>query len=253
MAKSEIAALPQANSSAIVQMDPLTAMIERAARDPSIDLERLERLMQMKERAELRQATSDFNDAMALVQQEMTPIARDSNNPQTHSKYASYFAIDKAIRPIYVKHGFRLSFDTEDGAPENHIRIVAILSRGMHTERYHYDSPITTTGIQGKAMMTLTHAGASAVTYAKRYLAGMIFNLSTGEDDDGNSAGMGALVSDEQLSHIEKLASDVGANIEAFCKLLKVESLDKLPARQFPSAVALLKSKVKKEEKGAEA
>ena len=62
-------------------MDPLVAMIERAARDPSVDLERMERLMQMQERGALRQAEGEFNDAMALVQQELAPIARDCNNP----------------------------------------------------------------------------------------------------------------------------------------------------------------------------
>lgn len=243
MRNPEIPALPQTNSTAIVQMDPLTAMIERAARDPSIDLDRLERLMQMQERAKLQQHAADFNEALSSVQLELTPIARDSNNPQTHSKYASYFAVDKVIRPIYGKHGFRLSFDTGDDGPPDHVRVWAILSRGGHIERYHYDSPITTTGIQGKAMMTLTHAKASAITYAKRYLAGMIFNLSTGEDDDGNAASMGNVIDDDQWVVIKSLVDETGANVEAFCKLLKVDSLAQIPARQFDSAVALLKAK----------
>ena len=36
-------------------------------------------------------------------------------------------------------------------------------------------------------MMTRTHATATAVTYGRRYLLCMIFNIST-EDDDGNLA-----------------------------------------------------------------
>ena len=50
----------------------------------------------------------------------MRAIAADANNPQTRSRYASYFALDNAVRPIYTKHGFSLTFDTGDGAPDQH-------------------------------------------------------------------------------------------------------------------------------------
>jgi hypothetical protein len=245
-----VTALPQTNSTSVLPpMDPLTAMIERAARDPSIDMERLERLIQMRDAAQLRQAASDFSYAMAQVQKELTPIARDCNNPQTRSKYASYYAIDRVLRPIIGRYDIRISFDTADNGPDDHVRVIAIVSLGMHTERYHYDSPVITAGFKGTANMTLTHAKASAVTYGRRYLVGMIFNLSTGEnsDDDGNAAGgMGATISDDQLMQLEMIMQEVGANFEAFCKLLKVESLDKLPSRQFDSALALLNLKKEK-------
>jgi len=186
---------------------------------------------------------------MAQVQKELTPIARDCNNPQTRSKYASYFAIDKVLRPIVGRYNIRISFDEQLDGHAEYVRVIAIVSLGMHTERYHYDSPIVTTGIQGKSMMTLTHAKASAVTYGRRYLVGMIFNLSTGEnsDDDGNAAGgLGATITDDQFFELSTMMNAVGANNEAFCKLLKVESLDKLPVRQFDSALALLNLKKEK-------
>jgi hypothetical protein len=244
MPKAEIASLPQTNSSAIVQMDPLTAMIERAARDPSIDLERLERLMQMQERAQLRQSEADFNEAMSAAQMEMRAVAADANNPQTRSKYASYFALDKEIRPLYSKHGISLSFDTDELSASDYVRIICYVSKGGFTRKYHVDMPADGKGAKGGDVMTKTHAVGAAMTYGQRYLLRMIFNIAIGEDKDGNH-GMGELVSDQQLVELEKLATDVGANIGAFCKLLKVDSLDKLPSRQFPSAVALLKSKVK--------
>lgn len=256
---SEVKSLPQQNFTAetlpmrgptesIPPMDPLVAMIERAARDPSIDMDRLERLLAMKERSDLRVAEGAFNEAMSLAQGEMSTIARDSFNPQTRSKYASYAAVDRAIRPIYTKHGFRVSFDEEEISATDMIRVVAFVTKGMHRERYHYDSPIVTTGLAGKTNMTLTHARASADTYAKRYLVGRIFNLSTGEDDDGNAAGMGETITDEMLKKLEDLAKEVSADMDAFCRLLKVESLHQLPQKQYPSALALLKTKQKKPE-----
>jgi hypothetical protein len=56
--------------------------------------------------------------------------------------------------------------------------------------RYHVDMPADGKGAKGGDVMTKTHATASALTYAKRYLLLQIFALAIGEsDDDGNAAG----------------------------------------------------------------
>src|SRR5712664_5017083 len=70
-------------------------MIERAARDPSIDIDKLDRLLLMRERENSRIAEQTFNAAMAAAQAEMEPIRFDSSNDQTRSRYASYAALDR--------------------------------------------------------------------------------------------------------------------------------------------------------------
>jgi hypothetical protein len=133
------------------------------------------------------QAIIADRDAHA-AQQEMRHIAADANNPQTKSKYATYAALDAKVRPIYSKHGFSLSFYTADGAPEGSIRIVCKVARGGHTERPYIDMPADGKGAKGGDVMTKTHATGAGVTYGRRYLLGMIFNLVIGEDNDGNGA-----------------------------------------------------------------
>jgi hypothetical protein len=222
----------------------MIGMVERLARDPSVPMERIQGLMDMIKDLRREQAEEAFNDAMAETQREIAPVARDSFNPQTRSKYASYHAVDKAIRPSYTKHGLRVSFAEGSDGPENHVRVYAIVTKGRHTERSHYDSPIVTTGLAGKAMMTLTHARASAVTYAKRYLVGMIFNLSTGEDDDGNAAARPEdTVDEEQIGTLTELIDSVGADKARFLKFFKVEQLSELPAKRFQEAVNMLNAK----------
>ena len=83
-------------------------IIERAARDPSIDIDKLDRLLLMRERENARVAEQTFNAAMAAAQAEMEPIRFDSSNDQTRSRYASYAALDRTVRPIYTRHGFAL-------------------------------------------------------------------------------------------------------------------------------------------------
>jgi len=165
-------------------------MIERAARDPSIDIDKLDRLLLMRERENARVAEKAFNTALADAQTEMHPVAVDSDNPQTRSRYASYAALDRAVRPIYTRHGFALSFNTADATGPEQARIVCdVCHAGGHTRRYHVDMPVDGKGARGGDVMTNTHAMGSGISYGMRYLLRMIFNLAIDQDDDGNAAG----------------------------------------------------------------
>ncbi len=166
------------------------AMIERAARDPAIDVDKLDRLLQMRERENARVAEQAFNAALADAQTEMQPVAADSDNSQTRSRYASYAALDRAVRPVYTKHGFGLSFTTEEAPGPEQARIVCdVCHAGGHTRRYRVDMPVDGKGARGGDVMTKTHAMGSGISYGMRYLLRMIFNLAIDQDDDGNAAG----------------------------------------------------------------
>ena len=65
----------------------LMATIARAASDPSIDVEKLERLMAMHERIKAGQAEQAFADAMSKAQAEMPQVFRDAENSHTKSRH----------------------------------------------------------------------------------------------------------------------------------------------------------------------
>lgn len=221
-------------------------IIAKAAADPNIDVDKMDRLLSMHERISAKQAEQEYARAMSAAQAEMRPIATDAENPQTSSKYASHAALDKALRPIYTKHGFSLSYDTGDCPKDDHIRcILNVFHEAGHLRQHHIDVPIVTTGIHGKAMMTLTHATFSATSYGNRYLLRFAFNIAVGEaDDDGNAAGMETL-SEGQIADLEAKIEEVGANKDAFLKYCKVTSLDKIPAKNFKAVCAALEAKAR--------
>jgi hypothetical protein len=163
-------------------------VIVRAAQDPNFDMDKLERLVELQENLRRDFANQDFNESMSAAQGEMSPISANANNPQTRSRYATYDQVDRECRPIYTKHGFAISYDTEE-ISETRIRVIGLVSHGSIVRRHQITMPIVTQGIRGGDMMTLTHATQSAVTYGKRALLGMIFNLAIDRDDDGNRAG----------------------------------------------------------------
>lgn len=192
------------------------SMIERVAMNPDVDITKLEKMLDLQERILNRNAEQAFNAAMSDAQKETGRVSADATNPQTRSKYASYAALDRALRPIYTNHGFSLSFDTGD-APEGYVRVVCYVAhRDGHSRTYHADMPADGLGAKGNAVMTKTHAAGSAMSYGQRYLLKLIFNVAVGEnDDDGNAAATGP---QEIPAHVE----------DAIVEISKVSSLDEL-------------------------
>lgn len=186
------AALVEAPSAPIAKpQEQGVSIFERLARDASMDVDKLDRLMQMYERTKAKEAEQHFHAELSAAQKDMRPIAADATNPQTKSKYATYAALDTALRPIYTEHGFGLSFDTGDCPTPNWVRVLCHVSHlGGHSKTYHLDMPADGKGAKGGDVMTLTHATGAAVSYGMRYLLKMIFNVAVGEaDTDGNSNG----------------------------------------------------------------
>lgn len=164
-------------------------LIERVARDPSIDIDKLDRLLLMRERENARIAETAFSAALAAAQTEMQPVVADSPNSQTRSRYASYAALDRAVRSIYTRHGFGLTFNTEDSLGPEQARVTCdVCHSGGHTRQYRIDMPVDGKGARGGDVMSKTHAMGSGVSYGMRYLLRMIFNLAVDHDDDGNAA-----------------------------------------------------------------
>lgn len=189
-AQNQLAPMQQTGAAIVPINDSaaLMAVISRAATDPNCDVEKMERLYAMHERMQDRQAAEAFAVAMSQTQAAVRKAVKDRNNTQTKSDYATLESIDAATRPVYTANGFSLSFDTEDSPLAGHVRIVChVMHSGGHTKTYTYDNPMDDKGIQGSVNKTPTHARGSAVTYGRRYLTLLIFNLSTGQhDDDGN-------------------------------------------------------------------
>jgi hypothetical protein len=176
-----------ANATAISEY---SSLIERAAFTADFDVAKLQALLDMREAEEMRRAEKAFNAALVRAQSEMSPIVADANNPQTRSRYATYAALDRAIRPIYSQHGLAPTFTTEPMTEPDMLLIVGFLGHvDGHLRRYQIPMPRDTKGARGGDVMTRTHATGSAMTYGKRYLLIAMFNLSIDSDDDGNTAG----------------------------------------------------------------
>ena len=142
---------PVSDSRALIQV------IERAASNPSINVENMERLLAMQERIFERNAEIAFNEDMQLVQREMPAIVRDAGNTSTNSRYTRLETLNRRIVPIYTQHGFSLSFGTADSPLAGHYRITCIVAhRARQSLTYPCDVPADTPDIKGTQRKTAT-------------------------------------------------------------------------------------------------
>lgn len=237
---AEHGAVAVSEGAAIIQM------IERAARDPSVDLDKMERLFAMHERVQNRRAEEQFNAAMAAAQAEIAPVARNKKNEHSGAKYADLFAIaDKAL-PIAHQHGFGLSFSEFKSEQPNCLGVACKVSHaGGHSERYEFNVPLDRAGSQGKVNKTETQAYGSTFTYGRRYATCGVFNIAI-TDDDGGTKQAAIDDRDAALAALRVLVDKAGANEGKICNHFSVESFDDLTSKQISEASAGLSAKLRK-------
>jgi len=236
------------NSANASESTMMIQMIQRAAADPAVDVDKMERLMQMHERFVDRQASAAFNAAMVQAQKRIRPVVRMSLNTQTNSGYAKLEDIDKQISPVYTEEGFSLSFGTGDSPLAGHLRVVCdVMHEQGHTKQYHMDLPLDSAGIAGKVNKTGVHAHGSTNSYARRYLTINIFNVvMVNEDNDGNAEPEPEpMVTPAQVKQIEALLAQCADRTKSgFEKMYS--TADQVPKANFDGVVAGLKNSIAK-------
>lgn len=231
----------------VADTNSFLTFIAEAARDPTVDVTKMERLFDMRERMLSRDAHLQFNAALKAAKAEMPAIFRNKRNTQTNSNYADLGAVSDAMDPIITKHGFGMTFGTADSPLANHYRVTCTLAHeGGHEKEYQADIPIDSAGLKGTQNKTLTHAFGSTMSYGRRYLKMMIFDVKT-TDDDGNAGGNpeSVFASDEQLAEIRKLMKDTATDEAKFLEFLKEPAIDQLSAKKAAHAIGALQAKAR--------
>lgn len=246
----EVPATTEAGTVA-VPSDPVISMLERVVMDRDLPIERLERVIAMKERMEDRarededrQARRAYFAAMAQCQVELPVVTRNLRNDHTKSNYADLAAIETQAMPIIHKHGFAVSFRPAGYTDKGEQRIAwHITHADGHSESDVAALPVDVAGSQGKVNKTGIQAFGSTTTYARRYLLCMLFNISTGGDNDGNT--LADTITEEQAEELKLLIDRAVAArpdtsradwIEAFLAYMRVSSLNEIDAKDFGKA-----------------
>lgn len=227
--------------------DALGTLIERLVLDRTVDLDRVERMIEIKQKVDAKAAERSYYAAMSAAQAEMMPVVRNKRNDQTKSNYADIAAVAEAITPIYGRHGFAVSFATK-AAPDGCVGIICeLMHADGHRKIYEHDIPIDGAGLRGNSNKTATQALGSTLTYGRRYALLLAFNIATKEDRDGNAQQRQEpakpMIDAAQIAELNALIESTGTDLAKFLEYGQIAALEDLNVDGFAKAKSLLLQK----------
>lgn len=222
----------------------LIEVIADAASNPNVDVAKMKELLAMQREIEQVGQARLFNEAMIAAKEEMPAIVRDRENPHTRSRYATLEKVSKEIDKVARKHGFGMSFGMDESTILNHHRIICdLMHTGGHVRHYHVDLPSDSVGAKGTSNKTPVQGIGSTISYARRYLKLMMFDLHIiGEDNDGNAVGKSpdapaeTVITSEQIKLLSSAIDFCGVGLPRFLENYKIKELSELPATMFNEA-----------------
>lgn len=238
-------ALEVANRPPPPEASEATELIRLALRD-DVSVEKLERLMAMKEREDAKHARQLYLDAVAAFQQACPEIPKkravrfdDRPGARVAYHYADLPTVTRTIDPILREHGLSYSWTTE-GMEGGVLNVVCVVRHvAGHEERVPFPVPVAT-----NAKMSAAQKNGAALTYGRRQSLIAALGISTADEDPDGADPEGAdTITEKQAADLEAKIKEVGADRGRFLRFLGVEALDDLPASRLGYAIQQLERK----------
>jgi hypothetical protein len=222
-------------------------MIERVARDPGADMDKMMQLMSWRKEIMSEQKRAAFDEAMAAAKSEIPVIKKNrrvgfdtKGGDRTEYTHEDMGEIARTVDPILAKHGlsYRFRVSSEINAP---VMVTCVVS---HRDG-HFEETTLTAGRDDSGKKNAIQQVGSTITYLQRYTLKAALGLAAAQDDDGRTSEAPDTISLEQTEQLLALADEVEADKEAFCRYFKVDGIAQLKAKDFDRAIAALNRKRK--------
>jgi hypothetical protein len=234
MADKEVV-VAEAQDLAVRETTPME-LIARLAGQEGFDPEKLEKLMDLQERWEDRQAKRAFNDAMAKFQADAPRISKTKKGGHD-ILYAPLDDIMATIQPALTSNGLAVRFSTEFIDRET-IKATCYVSHSAgHTEASEIVVPI-----DSKQVANSSQKIGSANSYAKRYALSNGLNLAFTEGDD-DAYGLYETISEDQATVIRDLLEETQSDVPAFLKYAGAAKVDDISTARYDQLVHMLERK----------
>ena len=234
---------PKGEVAQVREPNDLMGALIQAAMNPDVDPDKMERMLAMYERMEARQAKTEFDIALAEVQNELPEIGKrgvaNNKDDERLYSYAKWEDINRVIKPILAAHGFSLSFRVADH--ERGMAVTGVLSRAGHSEETTMALPLDSAS---KAMSN-SQARGSAASYGKRYTAGALLNLILADEQDNDGAHIPETISVDQMEILDDLLTRSGSDRAKFFAYAKVTGMAEIHTKNFEKLKTVLEGKLK--------
>ncbi len=228
------------------QQRNLVSLIEQIMLRPEIDVEKIERFLDMQQKIEAKQAEQAYNEDLSAMQLEL-PAIRKRGKSNNHT-YAKWEDVQQQIAPVLAKFGFSITHKTR---VEGETVVVTCIIRHCAGHKDETELPLPFDKGTGRNSV---QAVGSSISYGKRYTAAALLGIRVeGEDDDGNGAQVSPkTLSEKQLSELRDLLADLGRPEAKFVQYLNAqkwtgETLEDMSEDVFAPAKKLLEGYKAKE------
>ena len=230
------------------------SIVERAvfAGMPLDVIDRL-RIMAKEERQEA--AKLAFMAAKVAAKAEIPRVLKGRLNSHTKSKYADLAAIDAAVTPVITSHGFTLDFTATPSERAGYIDVTCTtMHREGHSESFTLPWPLDSEGMKGNSNKTPVQAMKSTITFARRTMKMMAFDIADADDDDGNGARRQQedLVGPEEMTILDDLLRQTNSDRTAFFDYAQVDGMADIWMKNFPHLRKVLERKLADQQKESE-
>lgn len=238
-----------ASAGALPDTAALLDVIARAARDPEVNVEKMQQLFALKERIDAGAAQRAFNAALALAKGEIGPIIKTkevdftSAKGRTNYRYEPFSEVAKAVDPVFQRHGLSYRFrSSQDGSK---VKVTCVLSHaGGHSEE------VSLTGVEDQTgNKNAVQAIGSIVTYLQRYSLKLALGLAAADRDDDAAIASEPpfIMTADEIIYVEDLLRDTKSNLSRFLETIGAPSIAEFSADQYKRSVALLNEKKRRE------
>ncbi|UTO29227.1 ERF family protein [Bartonella harrusi] len=231
------------NPNLAVKQTAMDLILTRALEN-DVDMDRLERLISLREKEINRQLYKSFVSDLSDMQSKYKEITAKSTHAYTLSKYATLDCYIESIKEALKEHHFALFSCIKN---QTHAQVTIEMTL-VHPS----GNKISTEGtfpLDGKGNKTDIQSIGSTITYARRYLLGMLLNVASKEDDtDGNKTKLSGPASPQQMADIKRLVQKTNANETKMLASVNVNSISEMT---FEQAQTVLNNLYKKQNRQA--
>jgi hypothetical protein len=229
----------------------LIEAITRAAKDPSVDVDKMSKLLEMHMLMVAVAAEESFNQAFARLQPQLPRVAKRGligRGTDREIPYARFEDICEVTLPLLWREGFTVSFSERLTPAGNMMEIVATF---RHADGYSTTGSAFTPLADDSGGKNKVQGGGSVYSYGQRYAYCKFLNIvMEGEDDDGTQAAMHP-IDDKKVIEITDIVNDLVErgkmpSEDVFLKFMGVKRIEDILNRDYLKATSALKQKGKK-------
>ena len=203
-------------------------------------------LVQLKREEDAIQARREFLQAFNAFQQECPPIPKDKVSRQTLKSggvreipYAGLDTVHRVARPLLIKHGFSLSWDSKE-IEGGKLAVTCTLG---HIGGHERSATAVVAPARDDRVMNATQLCGSTTAYGERYSELLVLGMATTDDTNGTSPQDAMPLEEDQVADLEMLLAETNANREKFLDWVGAASVPQIKQGDFDRAVTMLKRK----------